>query len=107
MWNMRERARQKKRTENYRKIMQLQQNDDPGAAPGGLGGPDGAGGIGGHDHLSPDESQAETELNEQFTRLSDVTQMENFLTYGKWDLTPEDIERIKKDEEMKQRVSTF
>ena len=41
---------------------------------------------------------------EKLTRLSDMNQMENFLTYGKWDLSDADVERLKKDEEMKQRV---
>ena len=54
-----------------------------------------------------DDSQAHKETLEKFTRLSDITQMENFLSYGKWDLTDRDIERIKKDDEMKQRVSTY
>ncbi len=41
---------------------------------------------------------------EKLTRLHDKTQMENFLTYGKWDLTDADIEKLNKDEERKERV---
>ena len=52
-----------------------------------------------------DESAATKETLEKLTRLSDMTQMKNFLSYGKWDLTEKDVERLKKDEEMKQRVS--
>ena len=80
--------------------MQIQQ-DDPHAA--------GMGGMSSNDHLDidGDDSQAETDRNEAFTRLSDYAQLENFLTYGKWDLNEADIERIKKDEEMKQRVSLY
>jgi hypothetical protein len=37
--------------------------------------------------------------------LSYRQELERFLSYGKWDLTDEDIERINKDEENKQRVS--
>lgn len=52
-----------------------------------------------------DESAATKETLEKLTRLSDMRQMSNFLTYGKWDLTDNDVERLKKDKEMKQRVS--
>ena len=88
LWDLRERARQKKRTENYRKIMKLQ-----------------------HDSADPlatidmeDMSPANRETYELMTKLANDTQMYNYLSYGKWDLTDADIERIKKDEEMKQRV---
>ena len=37
-------------------------------------------------------------------RLTDQEELNNFLTYGKWDLDQKQIERLKKDEEMKQRV---
>ena len=33
--------------------------------------------------------------------------MENFLTYGKWDLTDADIEKLNKDEERKERVGVI
>ncbi len=52
-----------------------------------------------------DDSAATKETMEALTRLSDETQLERFLSYGKWGLTDEDIVRLKKDEEMKQRVS--
>ncbi len=42
---------------------------------------------------------------EAMTRLTDRKQMENFLTYGKWNLDDELIEKLKKDEERKERVS--
>jgi hypothetical protein len=41
---------------------------------------------------------------EKLTRLHNKSQMENFLTYGKWDLTDADIEKLNKDEERKERV---
>ena len=42
---------------------------------------------------------------EAMTRLTDRAQMANFLTYGKWNLDDELIEKLKKDEERKERVS--
>ena len=42
---------------------------------------------------------------EAMTRLTDRAQMANFLTYGKWNLDAELIEKLKKDEERKERVS--
>ena len=44
---------------------------------------------------------------EKLTRLHDKSQMENFLTYGKWDLTDADIEKLNKDEERKERVGVI
>ena len=38
-------------------------------------------------------------------RLTDQDELNNYLTYGKWDLDEKQIERLHKDEEMKQRVS--
>lgn len=52
-----------------------------------------------------DDSAATRATMEKLTRLSDISQMENFLSYGQWDLSEHDIERLQKDEEMKQRVS--
>ena len=80
--------------------MQMQQ-DDPNNAAAAIGG----GASNDHLDIEGDDTQAEQDRNEAFTRLSDYAQLENFLTYGKWDLNEADIERIKKDEEMKQRVS--
>ena len=54
---------------------------------------------------SEDESAAARENQEKLTKLSYRQELERFLSYGKWDLTDEDIERINKDEENKQRVS--
>ena len=51
-----------------------------------------------------DMSQANKQTFELLTRLSNVVQMSNYLSYGQWDLSDADIERLKKDEEMKQRV---
>jgi hypothetical protein len=42
---------------------------------------------------------------EKLTKLSYRQELERFLSYGKWDLTDDDIERINKDEENRQRVS--
>ena len=42
---------------------------------------------------------------EAMTRLTDPTQMANFLTYGKWNLDQKKIEKLNKDEERKERVS--
>ena len=52
-----------------------------------------------------DDSQDTKEKLEMMTRLADEEQMGNYLSYGKWDLTPKDIARLEKDDEMKQRVS--
>lgn len=52
-----------------------------------------------------DDSAATRVKLEKLTRLSDPREMSNFLSYGKWGLTDADIERIQKDDEMKQRVS--
>lgn len=46
-------------------------------------------------------------FQEKLTKLSYRQELERFLSYGKWDLTDEDIERINKDEENRQRVSIF
>jgi hypothetical protein len=43
---------------------------------------------------------------EAMTRLTEPEQMANFLTYGKWDLDDELIEKLIKDEERKERVSS-
>ena len=47
---------------------------------------------------------ATKEAMKRLTRLSDPIQMANFLSYGQWDLKQKDIERLQKDQEMKQRV---
>ena len=54
---------------------------------------------------SEDESAAARENQEKLTKLSYRQELERFLSYGKWDLTDEDIERINKDEDNKQRFS--
>ena len=59
----------------------------------------GGGGGGG------DDSGAGAANMESLTKLAYIRQMENYLSYGKWDLSDQDIERLKKDEDMKQRVS--
>ncbi len=88
LWDLRERARQKKRTEHYREIMRMQHENV--------------------DMLEKvDEEDDSAEVNhimEKLTKLAYYQQMENYLSYGKWDLTEEAIERLKKDEEAKQRV---
>lgn len=60
-------------------------------------------------HLSAGEEEGEggakSEAFEALTRLSDRHQMENYLTYGRWDLTDADIEKLIKDKERKDRVS--
>ena len=43
---------------------------------------------------------------EDMTRLTDKQQMANFLTWGKWDLDTSSIEKLVKDEERKERVSS-
>ena len=56
-------------------------------------------------HASEDgESGAQNVALEALTRLNDKRQMENFLTYGKWDLKDADIEKLNKEEERKERV---
>ena len=52
-----------------------------------------------------DDSAATREALEKLTRLSDKKQMANFLSFGKWGLNEADIERLQKDDEMRQRVS--
>ena len=53
-----------------------------------------------------DDSAATKQTLESLTRLSDEKELDNFLSYGKWGLSDDDIIRLKKDEEMNQRVST-
>ncbi|CAM6054122.1 unnamed protein product [Sphagnum tenellum] len=69
LWDLRERERQKRRTENYREIMRMQQDSA--------------------DPLSKidqeDDTVATKDMLEKLTRLSDMKQMQNFLSYGKWD----------------------
>ena len=50
------------------------------------------------------ESGQQIAALEKLTRLRDPKQMENFLTYGKWDLKDADIEKLNKEEERKERV---
>ena len=52
-----------------------------------------------------DDSAETKEKTEMLRRLTEPEQMENYLSYGKWDLRENDIERLQKDDEMKQRVS--
>ena len=55
---------------------------------------------------SEEDDSAETKAKlEMLRRLSEPEQMENYLSYGKWDLNDADILRLQKDDEMKQRVS--
>jgi hypothetical protein len=51
-----------------------------------------------------DDSAATKQTLEALTRLEDEGELERFLSFGKWGLTPEDIVRLQKDEEMKQRL---
>ena len=44
---------------------------------------------------------------ERMTRLTSPEQLSNYLSFGKWDLGMSDIERLQKDDQMRQRVSTF
>ena len=91
LWDIRERERQRKRTEHYREIMRMQQEDaDPLAKVD-----------------AEDDSAATKATLEALTRLSDEKELERFLSFGKWGLSDEDIIRLQKDEEMKQRVSIF
>jgi len=83
LWDIRERARQKKRTENYRSIIAMQQSQQFG---------------------DDDNEGAGAAQMEAMTRLTDRAQMANFLTYGKWNLDDELIEKLKKDEERKERL---
>lgn len=89
LWDIRERSRQKRRTEHYREIMKMQRSmADPLAL------------------VSEEDDSAETkEKLESLTRLREEVQLENYLSYGKWDLKENDIERLQKDDEMRQRVS--
>ena len=86
LWDIRERSRQKKRTENYRSIIAMQQSASFS------GGAEGEGGT-------------NPQVMEDMTRLTDKQQMANFLTWGKWDLDNSAIEKLVKDEERKERVS--
>jgi hypothetical protein len=56
---------------------------------------------------SEDDSAATKQTLEGLTKLNYEIQLERFLSYGKWGLTDDDIVRLKKDDEMKQRVSSF
>jgi len=89
LWDIRERSRQRARTENYREIMRMQQEDaDPLAKVD-----------------AEDDSAATKKTMEALTKLSDEKELERYLSYGKWGLSDDDIVRLNKDEEMKQRVS--
>ena len=89
LWDIRERARQKKRTEHYRGIMKMQQEvADPLELT-----------------TDEDDSTDTKAKQERLTRLTDPEQLENYLSYGKWDLNEKDRERLQKDDEMQQRVS--
>ena len=88
LWDIRERSRQKKRTENYRSIIAMQQSASFGGGGEGDAGPN-------------------IQVMEDMTRLTDKQQMANFLTWGKWDLDDSAIEKLVKDEERKERVSCF
>ena len=90
LWDIRERVRQKKRTENYRQIMRMQELADPLAEVD-----------------LEDDSTATKEKLEKLTRLADPNQLSNYLSFGKWDLGMSDIERLEKDDQMRQRVSTL
>ena len=54
-----------------------------------------------------DDSTATKEKLEKLTRLADPNQLSNYLSFGKWDLGMSDIERLEKDDQMRQRVSTL
>merc|ERR1719225_2091093 len=84
LWDIRERSRQKKRTENYRSIIAMQQM----ASFGGSG----------------EDGGVNIQAMEDMTRLTDKQQMANFLTWGKWDLDTSSIEKLVKDEERKERL---
>jgi len=89
LWDIRERARQRKRTEHYREIMAMQQEvADPLA------------------EVDAEDDSAATKKNmEDLTLLNNEKELERYLTYGKWGLSDDDIVRLNKDEEMEQRVS--
>ena len=56
--------------------------------------------------IDAEDDSAATKLTmEGLTKLSDEKELERYLSYGKWGLSDEDIVRLQKDEEMKQRVS--
>ena len=52
-----------------------------------------------------DDSAATKQTLEGLTKLESEKELERFLSYGKWGLSDDDIVRLHKDEEMKQRVS--
>ena len=52
-----------------------------------------------------DDSAATKQTLEGITKLADEKELERYLSFGKWGLSDEDIVRLQKDEEMKQRVS--
>lgn len=52
-----------------------------------------------------DDSAATKQTLEAIAKLSDEKELERYLSFGKWGLSDEDIVRLQKDEEMKQRVS--
>merc|ERR1719242_2018774 len=58
----------------------------------------------GKSNLDDDNEGAGAAQMEAMTRLTDRAQMANFLTYGKWNLDDELIEKLKKDEERKERL---
>ena len=52
-----------------------------------------------------DDSSATKQTLEALSRLTDEKELERYLSFGKWGLSDDDIVRLQKDEEMKQRVS--
>lgn len=89
MWDIRERVRQKKRTEHYREIMKMQQEKANPLQEIDI----------------EDKSAATNAILEEITLLAEKRELSNFLSFGKWALSEADIERLQKDDEMKQRVS--
>ena len=85
LWDIRERVRQQKRTENFREIMRMQQLLADSLA----------------EIDEEDDSAATREKLEKLTWVAEKKQLANYLSYGKWGLTPSAIERLKKDDEMR------
>ena len=52
-----------------------------------------------------DDSAATKQTLEALSRLTDERELERYLSFGQWGLSDDDIVRLQKDEEMKQRVS--
>ena len=88
LWKKHERKKQKKRTVNYQHYLEMIRTDGNFLSTGSGGGDDEDNGFG---HMTKKY----------------MAQIENFLTYGQRNLDRRQIEKLKKENERKERVGNF